>query len=363
MPKYSITARWVFKNGRWQLRVLTPRDLGGGERYFGDDKEAADRRVAELEKLRRNGPNRLLGYSPDLQSVIVLAVNELGDDAHKILEAVKFWKTNAARESRKLSDAIADCMAAKKASGCRHRYLVALENTLTRFSLGREETDVHSLTLRDCETWVNQDGLSSATKRSRQIDLGTFFSFCLKRKYCTANPVADLERHKFDDKPPRVFTPDECAAILHWCDKQCPQALPTLALQMFGGLRPYESYRIGWKDLESGQIVMEGKHTKTRSRRIVTINPTLAAWLDYCRKRDLPLPLADAPRYMTKVRLPITDWPQDGLRHSFVSYHYEMHGEIETAKQAGHSIDMLMRHYRALVTRQDAEKFWALRPE
>jgi hypothetical protein len=45
-----------------------------------------------------------------------------------------------------------------------------------------------------------------------------------------------------------------------------------------------------------------------------------------------------------------------------VSYHYEIHGEVETAKQAGHSIEMLLRHYRALVTREEAEKFWELKP-
>jgi hypothetical protein len=362
MPKSTIQARYVLHNGRMQWRVLTPKDLGGGAKYFGDDKDAADKRVKDLEKIRRNGPNSLLGYSPGLQSAIILAVNELGDDADKILDAVRFWKQNAARESRSLPVAIKDCVAAKRASGCRHRYLVALENTLTRFSLGREESDVHSLTMRDCETWINQEGLSNATKRSRQIDLGTFFSFCLKRHYCTANPIANLERHKFDDKPPAIFTPEECEVILHYCAKVCPKALATLALQMFAGLRPYESYKIAWSDLASGQIVMDGKNTKTRMRRIVKINPTLKAWLDFAKEQGSPLPLPDAPRYMTRVRAPILDWRQDGLRHSFVSYSYEIYGEIETAKQAGHSIDMLLRHYRALVTRPDAERFWNILP-
>jgi integrase len=57
-------------------------------------------------------------------------------------------------------------------------------------------------------------------------------------------------------------------------------------------------------------------------------------------------------------------WPQDCLRHSFASYHLAMFESAEkTALQMGHnSTDMLFRHYRELVTKEQAEKFWALMP-
>jgi hypothetical protein len=40
-----------------------------------------------------------------------------------------------------------------------------------------------------------------------------------------------------------------------------------------------------------------------------------------------------------------------------------MHQNIEqTAHLMGNSPDMIHRHYKALVTKEEAEKFWGLRP-
>jgi integrase len=60
----------------------------------------------------------------------------------------------------------------------------------------------------------------------------------------------------------------------------------------------------------------------------------------------------------------ITDWPHNGLRHSFGSYHLSAHNDtVRTAFQMGHTNPRIVHdHYKALVTKADAERFWALRP-
>jgi integrase len=57
-------------------------------------------------------------------------------------------------------------------------------------------------------------------------------------------------------------------------------------------------------------------------------------------------------------------WPKNCLRHSFASYHLAMHESADkTALQMGHrSTTMLFEHYRELVTRSDAERFWGILP-
>jgi predicted DNA-binding protein len=54
-------------------------------------------------------------------------------------------------------------------------------------------------------------------------------------------------------------------------------------------------------------------------------------------------------------------WPENALRHSFVSYHLALYGDVaRTEMQAGHDRKVLFAHYRELVTKDAAEDFWAV---
>jgi integrase len=64
-------------------------------------------------------------------------------------------------------------------------------------------------------------------------------------------------------------------------------------------------------------------------------------------------------------RAGVERWPKNAMRHTFASMHYAHHqNEALLQVQMGHrSKDELFQHYRALKTRDEAAKFWALRPE
>jgi hypothetical protein len=55
-------------------------------------------------------------------------------------------------------------------------------------------------------------------------------------------------------------------------------------------------------------------------------------------------------------------WTPNVLRHSFCSYAVAEKGFTWTSLQADHSERMLREHYREVVTAQDAEKYWGIRP-
>ena len=71
----------------------------------------------------------------------------------------------------------------------------------------------------------------------------------------------------------------------------------------------------------------------------------------------------DSVRNKLKKKWGIEAWPHDCLRHSFCSYYLAYHEDAaETALQAGHTEGILFKHYRALVEKEEAEKFWKLMP-
>jgi integrase len=61
----------------------------------------------------------------------------------------------------------------------------------------------------------------------------------------------------------------------------------------------------------------------------------------------------------------ITKWPNNGLRHSFGSYHVaHFQNPNLTALQMGHATtDTLFKHYRNYrIRKKDAEAYWKLAP-
>ncbi|HPC49677.1 MAG TPA: hypothetical protein PL016_06055, partial [Kiritimatiellia bacterium] len=59
------------------------------------------------------------------------------------------------------------------------------------------------------------------------------------------------------------------------------------------------------------------------------------------------------------------EWLQDGPRRTFASAHYAMHGDAaKLAAILGHTggHDVLFRHYRGLMGKADARRFFAIRP-
>jgi len=56
-------------------------------------------------------------------------------------------------------------------------------------------------------------------------------------------------------------------------------------------------------------------------------------------------------------------WPQNALRHSDISYRVaEIQNVAQVALEAGNSPAITFKHYRELVTREDAEKWFNILP-
>ncbi len=248
----------------------------------------------------------------------------------------------------------------KRERGCRHRYILKLASALRIFGETFGERELHTITAEEVEKWMSNERWSNETRRGYLQCLRTLFSFAVKREWTAGNPAMRVDAPMSENKPPGILSVDDCAKFLAACRKHDAALLPFIAAQLFAGLRVSEACTLVWSEAAGGHVEVTAAKCKTRKRRLVPIGDTLRAWLAL----GGDLPAKSWRKRLDKVRIKSgVTLPKNALRHSFVSYAMPMHGASTTAAWAGHSESVLFNHYRAVVTKPEAERFWQLTPE
>jgi len=235
------------------------------------------------------------------------------------------------------------------------------------------DTQVAAISPEMIESWVDEGGVrggdwATITKATSLKRIRGFFTWCIKKDFLSTNPGAKLEGFILDDSEPCYLKLDQVIQFLKITRKHDPELLTPAALNLFCGIRPSEVRRMTQANISIAdrEIELKGKQTKTRRRRFVDISDNCLEWLKLGGKMPLPnlnhrwhTLIAEA-----KAEMGFDKWPHDCLRHSYCSYYLAAHeNAAKAALQAGHTESILFRHYRKLVKKEQAEKFWNIYPE
>lgn len=199
--------------------------------------------------------------------------------------------------------------------------------------------------------------------------------------FCRGRALPKHEATAADDVPfeavtnireVQIFTVGECKRILAGAK---PDEILPLVISMFAGIRTEEVARMDWKQVrlsddpdDSIIEVTRATAKKRERRRFVPILPPLAAYLKKyphlkAGKVVKIKVLSDRWEYLAKrIGLP---WKHNGLRHSFASYRLAVTQDLQgLRREMGHTSEqMALNHYVQAVTKAEAAKFWAIRPE
>jgi integrase len=361
MPKQAIRTHKVIKHGTQYWRVIIPKDMRQNvrEKFFTKKSEAEDF-CDNLESQRPLGTVPLSGLTADQQFRVATLINRVGSLDNLERAVGVFLESNQSGLVRKeLADAIAEMVESKRRSGKRDIYIAQMEDVLNIFKRGREKKLVSSITSGEIEEWLHNPQWSGWTRRGYLGRVANLFSFCVRRKYCATNPTDQVERPTVEDKSPGIITVEQGKELLKAAHETDQEIALLFALQMFGFLRPFEARRFTRAELLGGVIDVKGNKAKTRLRRPIKVNATLQAWIDL----GAQVPKRGIRERCEKIReIAKTPWSHDCLRHTCVSCAYVIHGARVTSEWAGHSEDMLYRHYRALVNEEQAKAWWSLAP-
>ena len=211
------------------------------------------------------------------------------------------------------------------------------------------------------EGWFAARNWKRSTIEGVIAKVGPFLNWCIRESYCIDNPLKYIIIPKEDEAKPSIFSPDQVACLMAAATSRDPGMIPYLALGLFAGVRPLEIERLTWPDVLEQYIEIPAAKAKTRQRRLVSLSGNLKEWLTL--GGDLPL-INKRKRLARLLKLTQLKWQPDIMRHSFASYHLAYHGSPDrTAHELGHrDASMLFAHYRELVTREAAQRYWAIRP-
>jgi integrase len=349
----------------WQ--VITPKQGGGRTRRTFKEKTEAEAYFDAAKVQHANHGTASLSVPEKLRVEAKDCADRLAVHGKTLRDATDYYLEylSTVTSSRKVREVVEEFLAAKEADGASGRYLGDLRVRLSRFALTFGESIIASITARELNQWLRSLGVGNVTRNSYRRRLTALFNFARKEEYLARSPLVDVDKPKERAGETEILTVAQMARLL---EVASAETLPYWAIGGFAGLRRAELERLEWKDvdLEGGFINVSAAKAKTASRRLVTIQPNLREWLSpYSTARGLVCPAGlrkrlEADREAAGMG---QDWPQNGLRHSFGSYHLAQFADAAAlALQMGNSPNMIFKHYREVVKPKDAAAYWGLSP-
>lgn len=289
-----------------------------------------------------------------------------------LAEAARFWMQHHRPEGGtvNLKALVDDLVASKIKANRRPETIKELRNKLGNFAESFPDRDVHTITINDLEDWLDTNTPGARNRNKHRNLFHALFEFARKRNLIEQNPAADIETSKADELMPEAYSADETRRILDAAAEHFERYVPALAIGFFAGLRPAEIEGLDWSSInfEQNHVVVTPETAKRRRRRLVAMHDNLVAWLLPHRKDSGPvLPTPRAFQQSRKTILKnagVKRWIYDGPRHTYGTMQLAMYQDAaRTAAEMGHlDIAILYNHYRDLVTREDAERYWSIMP-
>jgi integrase len=316
------------------------------------------------------GPDRGLGaaHLDARKRADALAALDLLPSGVSLVDAARFYNHHhqGIRESKPVKDVLAELLRAKKQDGLSRRYLDDLRQRLGRFSAEFGELAIAELSSSQIDRWLRKLPGGALNRNTFGLRLNVLFAFAKRHRWCTDNPVGQIEKAKWIGSEPSILRPVEFARLL---ENASAETVPYWAIGGFAGLRSAELQRLEWQDIDFDRGLVEvtrGK-SKTASRRHIPIRACLAAWLIpyrvYRSGKVCPLNLRTKLE-RDRQRAGIESWPANALRHSFASYHLE-HFKLpgELCIEMGHTDpNLVQKFYRQRVKPEAAEAWWSIMP-
>ncbi len=234
---------------------------------------------------------------------------------------------------------------------------------------------VRTIGTEDCRRWLDTCFTTSLQWNKGRAILSGVLSHAVRQNWSRQNAAQLLPRKTHHEQRIIPLSLHEATQLLATAHQLHGGAcLPACALMLFAGLRPQETRRLTWGqiNLKSNIINILPENSKTGGYRQISIQPVLHALLFPLHTLHPGSASVCPPAWETKWRevrhqsgiCKQNAWVQDVLRHTYASYHLARFKDRKLLQEEmGHrSGELLNRCYINLqnITPSTAERFWSL---
>ena len=362
---------------KWKIDLpATISPTGKRQRFFFETKQdALNYAEDQRTKLTNFGTAGVSGLSPSHLEQAAKAIESLKSYSVSLNEVVQDWIDRRKAREATVTFAVGfrqylDHFEVKRVKGrpVSEDYRRQVNQCFNRFAA------LHALPLTEIDGRKIDDATSKMTPAMKNAFLRilcAFFSWCAEpaREWLKTNPASNVPRESLGKREVLIYQPDEVKRLLAVAPDDL---LPYFLFGFYAGIRPQELKRLDWShlNLKEKAIVLPAVVTKTATRRVITVDPALSAWLNwYVSKHGIQQGLVTDSTNLRKrleavrTAAKVTNI-QDGMRHSYASYWLAVNkDEHRLRENLGHrSSDELWDHYHRACTEKEARKFWAIRP-
>ena len=383
----------------WQLNIPPHlSESGKRQRRYFRSKDEAERHAIPLRKGYREGiADKLL---PSAQSRFAARAYEiLGDrPPEEVIAAVTLWMEKADHASKSITFRAA-CEKFREAESKSHlteKYLLNFKHYPERFSSIADKLLV-DISTSDLEVELSR--LPAVAKNTTAAHLSSLWSFSIPKEWARVNPLDNLERVHTRKPTIPILNARQVRLLLVATIRLHPELVPLIAVETFAGIRPVESEKLRWEniDFDDSIITVPDAIAKTRIGRHIEMHPTLVSWLKWhkehggsvagklCppmpkrtkenKRKGRPAPPVDPEEVSPSIlrqrlrairkRAKIEPWPQDVLRHTFASASLSSDWRDigKLCLELGHSSQkMLSRHYARSMRKKAGEAVFQVLP-
>jgi len=365
----ALRIRTINWHPRYRYAIGGLRVNGKRKRIFFETMAEAEGELRSLQiKARRQGQAGI-DLSDALRAMAAECADKLRPHGKTIADATAFYLSHLeAAQSEHVGELAEAYIRSQERNRLSPRHLRDIRSRLGRFVESFGYRPVRTIIAAEVEEWLfSLGGMSPQTVVNWRAVLHAFFRWLLKTKAIEFSPLDAVAKPKIVRDPPAIWRVDDLQTLL----SNAPSELvPALAIGAFAGLRTSEILRLDWKDVHLGRrlIEIQAARSKSARRRLIKILPNLEAWLQPYVEESGSVFAAGWQHYHEAtaklVRRLGLKWPENGLRHSFASYHLAHFKDTPALSlEMGHTGPaMLFAHYREVVSPEAAALYWEIRP-